>query len=132
MRGISSKVTGGVSIGSLVACDDNSGAKVLKVIGKEGYRGRKNRRATIGVGDIFIASVVKGNVRMRKKKVRCVLIRQRKEYRRANGMRVKFEDNAAIIITDKNEPQSSEIKGVVAKEVAERFPKIATIAKNVV
>ncbi len=131
MKGISSKVTGGVSIGSIITCDDNSGAKVLKVIGKEGYRGRKNRRATIGVGDILIASVIKGNVRMRKKKVRCLLIRQRKEYRRANGMRVKFEDNAAIVVTDKNEPQSSEIKGVIAKEVAERFPKVATIAKNV-
>ena len=104
----------------------------MKIIGRENYRGRKNRRAMVGIGDIFIASVIKGNVNMRKKIVRAVLTRQRRPFRRADGTRVKFEDNAAVLVTDKNEPQASEIKGVVAKEVAERFPKVATLAKNVI
>jgi large subunit ribosomal protein L14 len=61
-----------------------------------------------------------------------VIIRQRKEYRRANGMRIKFEDNAAVLINEKLEPRASEIKGPVAKEVVERFPAVGKIATIVV
>lgn len=132
MKGVAARLAGGLQGESRVKVDDNSGAKLLRVIAMEGYRGRRNRQPDISVGDIFIASVAVGKVDMRKKVVRAVLIRQRKEYRRASGDRIKFEDNACVLITDKNEPQASEIKGVVAKEVAEKFPKIATIAKNVV
>lgn len=132
MKGFATHVTGGLTIGSVVKVDDNSGAKMLRIISKEGYKGRRGRIPPIGVGDIFRASVIQGKVDIRKKVVRAVIIRQRKEYRRFTGERIKFEDNAAVLITEKNEPQASEIKGVVAKEVAERFPKVATIAKNVI
>ncbi len=132
MKAISAKIHTGITLGSVVKVDDNSGVKLLRIIAKEKYRGRKRRIPCIGVGDIFFGSVIQGKADMRKKVVRAVITRQRKEYRRASGMRVKFEDNAAVLITEKNEPQASEIKGVVAKEVAERFAKIATIAKNVV
>ena len=69
---------------------------------------------------------------MKKKIVKAVLIRQKQPYRRASGDVIQFEDNAAILITEKKEAQGSEIKGAVAKEVGERFPRIPTIAKNVV
>ncbi len=132
MKAVSSKMSGGVTIGSVVKVDDNSGAKKIRVIAKEGYKGRRRRLPTISVGDILIGSVIEGKKDLRKKVVRAVLIRQKKEYRRASGERIKFEDNACVLITDKNEPKASEIKGVVAKEVAERFPKISTISKNIV
>ncbi len=132
MRAIQAHMTGGLSIGSKVKCVDNSGVKELKIIAKEGYKGRRRRRPDIGVADVFVASVIKGKVRMRKKKVRAVIVRQRKEYRRASGERFKFEDNAAVLINEKNEPVASEIKGAIAREVAQRFPRIATIAKIVV
>lgn len=132
MKGFATRVTGGLTIGSVVKVDDNSGAKFLRIISKEGYGGRRGRIPSIGIGDVFKGSVIQGKVEMRKKVVRAVVIRQRKEYRRFTGERVKFEDNAAVLITEKNEPLASEIKGVVAKEVAERFPKVATIAKNVI
>lgn len=132
MKGLSAHITGGLTVESHIKVDDNSGVKMLRVLAKEGYRGRRGRLPDIGVADVFSASVIQGKAEMRKKIVRAVVIRQRKEYRRATGERIKFEDNAAVLLTDKNEPQASEIKGVVAKEVAERFPKVATISKNVI
>jgi len=132
MRAVSSHVTGAMDIGSIVLCDDNTGAKKLRIITKKGYQGRRGRRASIGIGEIFIASVVVGKKGMKKKIVKAVLIRQKQPYRRASGDVIQFEDNAAILITEKKEAQGSEIKGAVAKEVGERFPRIPTIAKNVV
>ena len=132
MRAMSSKITGGMTIGSRIKVDDNSGVKMLRIVGKRGYSGRRKRRPTVGIGDIFFGSVIQGKIDMKKKIVRAVVIRQRKMFRRATGERVIFEDNAAVLVTEKNEPTASEIKGVVAKEVAERFPKISTISKNIV
>jgi len=132
MKAISAKINGGLDIGAIVQCDDNTGVKKIRVIAKIGYRGRRRRRPAISVGDIFSGSVVVGKKGMKKKIVRAVLVRQRKPYKRANGDVIQFEDNAAILITDKKEAQGSEIKGAVAKEVGERFPRIPTVAKNVV
>ncbi|OYR86539.1 50S ribosomal protein L14, partial [Halorubrum sp. E3] len=56
----------------------------------------------------------------------------RKPIRRPNGTRVKFEDNAAVIIDDLEEPRGTEIKGPVAREVAERFGSIASTATMIV
>lgn len=125
-------MTGGLTIGTVVKVDDNSGAKLLRIISKLKYRGRRGRIPAIGIADIFMGSVISGKKDLRKKVLRAVVIRQKKEFRRFTGERVKFEDNACVIITDKNEPQASEIKGVVAKEVAERFPKVSTLAKNII
>ncbi|MCD6414824.1 MAG: 50S ribosomal protein L14 [Candidatus Diapherotrites archaeon] len=132
MRGLSSRITKCLQVGSKLKCDDNTGAKVLEIIAVLTYKGRKRRVPKAGVGDVAICSVKKGKPDIIKKVVRAVIVRQRKEFRRPNGVRIKFEDNAAVIVDDKGMPKGSEIKGVVAKEVAERFPKIATIAKNVV
>lgn len=69
---------------------------------------------------------------MRRKIVRAVIVRQRKSYRRPDGAWVAFEDNAAIVVSPEGEPQGSEARGPVAKEAAERWSKIATIASIVV
>lgn len=132
MKGLSTNVTKGLHALSVVTCADNSGAKTIMIINKIGKAGRKGRLASVGIGDIFTGSVKSGNPQYIKKKVRAVVIRQKKPMRRANGMRVAFEDNAAILLTDTNLPVGTEVKGAMAREVIERFIKLAGIASRVV
>ncbi len=132
MKGISAKISKALQVGSYLKCADNSGAKLLQIIAVKGYKGVKRRHPRAGVGDIVYCSVKKGDPKVRKQVVMAVIVRQKKEYRRANGMRVKFEDNAAVLINEKREPRGSEIKGPIAKEVVERFPSIGKIATIVV
>ena len=77
-------------------------------------------------------SVTKGTPEMRRQVLEAVVIRQRKPIRRPDGTRLKFEDNAAVIINENEEPQGSEIKGPIAREVAERFGSIASTATMIV
>jgi len=86
-------------------CVDNTGAKVLQIIAVKGYRGVKNRYPKAGVGDMVVIAVKKGRPEIKKQILKAVIIRQRKEYRRPSGLRVKFEDNAAIIVDDKGTPR---------------------------
>ncbi len=132
MKGVAAKITKPIQVRSIIRCDDNSGAKELEIIGVIGYKGRRRKLSKAGIGDKIVCSVKKGKPEIRKKVVKAVVIRQKKEFRRCDGTRVKFEDNAAVLVDDTNLPKGTEIKGVVAKEVAERYAKIATIAKNVV
>jgi large subunit ribosomal protein L14 len=69
---------------------------------------------------------------MRRQLFNAVIIRQRKPYVRKNGDWVRFEDNAAIILTPEGNLRGSDIKGPVAREATERFPRIGTIARMVV
>jgi len=119
-------------IGARLLCADNTGAKEIQIISVAGYHGRRRRMAKAGVGDHVIASVKRGIPELRKQIVRAIVIRQRKEYRRTDGMRVKFEDNAAALITPEGAPRGSEIKGPMAREAAERWPRVAGIASTVV
>jgi large subunit ribosomal protein L14 len=122
----------GLPVGSLITCADNTGAKVLKIIAVTAYKGRLNRFPSASVGDMVVTSVKKGIPEMRRKIVRAVVVRQRKSYRRPDGAWVVFEDNAAVVVSPEGEPQGSEARGPVAKEAAERWSKIATIASIVV
>ena len=132
MKGLKARITKGIQKGTyLVACD-NSGAKSLFVISFRGGKGVKGRNPSGGVGDLITASVRDGNPEMRKKVVNAVIVRQTKEYRRSDGLRVKFEDNAAIVLKDdKGNPKGTLVKGPIAKEVVLRWPAIAKIAKVV-
>ncbi len=132
MKAISSKISKTLTLGSYLNCTDNSGAKVIAIIGALGYRGVRKRNPAVGVGDVVIASVKKGKPDMVKKVVKAIIVRQKKEIRRPNGVRVVFEDNAAVLVNDDFLPLGTEIKGVVAREIAERFPKVAAIASGVV
>ena len=132
MKAVKARITKGILTGSIIDCADNTGAKKLNVISVMGYKGRKRRLAAAGVGDMIVCSVKKGTQKWKKQVVKAVVIRQKKEYRRANGMRIKFEDNAAVIVNEKGEPQGSQIKGPVAKEVVDRFIAIGKIASFVV
>ncbi|MEM5830669.1 MAG: 50S ribosomal protein L14 [Candidatus Aenigmatarchaeota archaeon] len=132
MKGITSKITKALNVGSYLVCADNSGARILKIIAVRGYKGRRKRYPKAGLADMVKVSVVDGTPEVKKQLFWAVIIRQRKEIRRANGLRVKFEDNAAIIVNEEGEPKGTEIRGPVAKEVIERFSAIGKIVSIVV
>jgi len=132
MKGVSSKITKTLTLGALIPCTDNSGAKIVRLVGALKYKGTRRRNPNGGIGDVLIASVRKGKPDLVKKVVKALVVRQKKEYRRPNGMRIMFEDNAVVLVNDDFLPMGTEIKGVVAREIAERFPKVAAISAGVV
>ena len=132
MEALNADVTQGLEKGSLIRCADNTGARELKVISIHGYSGTLNRHPKGGLGDKITVSVTKGTPEMRRQVLEAVIVRQRKPIRRPDGQRVKFEDNAGVIIDENDEPRGTEIKGPVAREVAERFGTIASAATMIV
>lgn len=132
MKPIKARVTRGLSVGSRILCADNTGAKILGIISVRGYKGVKRRKPSAGVGSIVKCSVKEGDVKIRKQIVDAVIVRQKKEYRRASGVRIGFEDNAAVLVNEKGEARGTQIKGPVAKEAVERFSSIGKIASMVV
>jgi large subunit ribosomal protein L23e len=107
------------------------GGKNLYVIAVHGIRGRLNRLPSAGVGDMFVATVKKGKPELRKKVMPAVVIRQRKPFRRRDGIFIYFEDNAGVIVNNKGEMKGSAITGPVAKECADLWPRIASNAGSI-
>jgi large subunit ribosomal protein L14 len=132
MEAMKADVTQGLEKGSLVVCADNTGARELKVISTAGYSGTVNRHPKAGLGDKVTVSVTKGTPEMRRQVLEAVIVRQRKPIRRPDGTRVKFEDNAAVIVDENEDPRGTELKGPIAREVAERFGSIASTATMIV
>jgi large subunit ribosomal protein L14 len=132
MEALNADVTQGLEKGSLLTCADNTGARQVKVISVAGYGGTKNRHPKAGLGDKVTVSVTKGTPDMRRQVLEAVIVRQRKPIRRPDGQRLKFEDNAAVIVDENEEPRGSELKGPIAREVAERFGSIASAATMIV
>lgn len=132
MKPIKARRTKGIPVGTLINCADNTGAKTLNVIAIKTYKGRKRRLPSGGIADTIVCSVRSGTQKWRKQVVRAVIVRQKKEFRRSDGLRIKFEDNAGVIVNEKGEPQGSMIKGPIAKEVVERYSVVGKIASIVV
>ena len=111
---------------------DNSGAREIMCILVPGGTRRRYAR----VGDIIVASVKQAQPGAAVKKgdvVRAVVVRTAKQYGRPDGSYVKFDDNAAVILTDKQNPRGTRVFGPVARELRERnFLKIASLAPEVV
>lgn len=112
---------------------DNTGARVLQCIQILG--GTRSRYAQLG--DVIVGAIKKAEPRRIVKKhqvVRAVVIRQRKNYRRANGSYIRFDDNACVILEGKTkEPKGGRIFGPVPKEIKEKgFDKIAGLAEELV
>ena len=109
---------------------DNSGAKIIQVINVPG--GTRRRYAQLG--DIVVAAVKKAEPRKLVKKhdkVKAVIIRQRREVKRADGSYIRFDDNAAVILGDGKEPKGTRILGPTAKELKEKgFGTIAMMASE--
>ncbi|KAJ3121831.1 60S ribosomal protein L23 [Nowakowskiella sp. JEL0407] len=118
----------GLPVGAVMNCADNSGAKNLYVIAVCGIGARLNRLPAAGVGDMVLATVKKGKPDLRKKVHPAVVIRQRKPWRRRDGVYLYFEDNAGVIVNPKGEMKGSAITGPVGKECADLWPKIASSA----
>ncbi len=131
MKAVSAKITRGLNLGCWVNVADNSGAKVGKVISIFGGKGTKGRQLAARVGDKIKIAVKKGIPEMKKKVFDAIVVRQKKEYRRLTGERISFEDNAVVVLKDEKTPKGTQIKGPVAKEVAERWPTVSRLA-NVV
>ncbi|MGL5964996.1 MAG: 50S ribosomal protein L14 [Fusobacteriaceae bacterium] len=111
---------------------DNSGAKKLMVIRVLGGSRRRFGR----IGDIVVASVKEaipaGNVK-KGDVVKAVIVRTRKEIRREDGSYIKFDDNAAVILNNNNEPRATRIFGAVARELRSKgFMKIVSLAPEVI
>ncbi len=110
---------------------DNTGAKELLLITILGGSGKKVAR----VGDIFTAAVKvanPGGVVKKSDVVKAVLVRCKKEYRRKDGSYIRFDDNAAVIIDNQNNPRGTRIFGPVARELREKnFMKIISLAPEV-
>merc|ERR1711870_46809 len=122
------KISTGLCVASLMNCADNSGAKNLYIMAVKGIGGRLNKMPKCGPGDMVLCTCKKGKPELRKKVLKGVVVRQKKSWRRPDGVFVYFEDNAGVIVNEKGEMKGSEIQGPVAKECAELWPKIASCA----
>jgi len=120
-----------IQMQTILTAADNSGAKKLMCIKVLG--GSKRKYAS--VGDIIVVSIKEAlpNSKVKKGDVkRAVIVRTRKELRRADGSYIKFDVNSAVLINEANEPVGTRIFGPVARELrARRFMKIISLAPEV-
>ena len=111
---------------------DNSGARVVMCIQVLGGTRRRYAR----VGDVIVAAVKQAQPGAAVKKgevVRAVVVRTAKTYGRRDGSYIRFDENAAVLLSDKQNPRGSRIFGPVARELRERqFMKIVSLAPEVV
>ena len=124
--GIKHRVSAGLPAAAVVNCADNSGAKNLHIIAVCNIGGRLNRLPKASAGDMVMCSVKKGKPELRKKVMPGIIVRQRKSFRRKEGVFIHFEDSAGVIVNNKGEMKGSAVSGPVAKECAELWPRIAS------
>ena len=121
-----------IQIYSRLKVADNSGAREIMCIHVTGGSGKRYAR----VGDIIVASVKTAQPGAAVKKgdvVKAVVVRTAKQFGRADGSYVKFDDNAAVVLSEKQNPRGTRVFGPVARELREKnFLKIASLAPEVV
>jgi large subunit ribosomal protein L14 len=132
MKAVRARVTRAIPVGSFLTCADNTGAKVVQLIAVFGYKGRRRRMPAAGVAAMVKIVVKQGDIKIRKQLSNAVIIRQKAEYRRKDGLRVTFEDNAVVLVNENGEPKGTDIKGPVAKEAVERYSALGKISSIVV
>jgi len=125
-------VTRALPVGARVVCADNTGAKILEIIMVQKTKTTASRMPAAAVGDFVNVVVKRGPAELRKQVHGAVIIRQKYPIRRLNGVRVTFEDNAAILTTPEGEVKGTDIKGPVAAEASEKWPRLANLASMVV
>ncbi len=111
---------------------DNTGAKEVMCINIPGG----SRRRYAHVGDIIVATVKQAMPHGAVKKgevIKAVIVREARPFRRANGAYVRFDENAVVVLGDKNNPKGSRVFGPVARELRDKaFTKIISLAPEVV
>ena len=132
MKGISSSVTDALPTQARMDCADNTGAKIVQLMNVLRKGGVARRYPAAGVGDLIRVTVRRGTPETRRQIFTAVIIRQKRPFRRVDGTWVQFEDNACVITNEKGDVQGSDIKGPVSREAAERWPRIAANAKQIV
>ncbi len=132
MKGLPGKSMRGLPTGARLICADNTGARIVEVVTVPRHKVKHRRYPAAGIGDIMKVTVKKGTPETRRQLFEAVVIRQRRPYRRPDGTMVMFEDNAAVLTTPTGETKGSDIKGPVAREAAERWPRIAANARIIV
>ncbi|KAA8495558.1 60S ribosomal protein L23-B [Porphyridium purpureum] len=125
------RTTLALPVAAIMNCADNTGAKNLYIIAVYGVSGVLNRLPAAAVGDMVLATVKKGKPELRKKVMPAIVIRQKKAWRRKDGVYLNFEDNAGVIVNPKGEMKGSAITGPVAKECADLWPRIASSAGSI-
>ena len=132
MKAISARASRGLNLGAIMVAADNSGAKIVKLVSVKHGKSTKGRQQYAKISDWVKVSVRKGVPEMKGKVFDAVLVRQKKSYRRLNGERIAFEDNAVALLKDeKGNPKGTQIKGPIAREVLERWPTVAKLASAV-
>ena len=127
------RISRGIQTGTKILIADNSGAKIAQVIGVDGYKGRQRRLSKGGVGDLVTVTVKKGRrPELRGQILKAVIIRQKMMFRRKDGTRIAFEDNAGVLVSKEGDPKGTEIRGPIAREAAELFPRLASISSLIV
>lgn len=110
---------------------DNTGAKEVQCIKVLGGTRRRYAR----LGDIIVISVkraIPGGTAKKKEVAKAVIVRQRKEYGRKDGSKIRFDENACVLVNDEGQPRGTRIFGPVARELREKgFMKIVSLAKEV-
>ncbi len=134
LKPLRAKISKAINVGSWINVADNSGAKIAKVVQVRGYHGVKDRQPKCGVGDTIWVVVKRGSPDTIHKTFPAVVVRQKKTFRRHDGTRLSFEDNACAIVKDidKYEPQGTILRGPIPKEISFRFPHITKISQSIV
>ena len=125
-------VTRALPVGAQITCADNTGAKILEIVMVQKTKTRVSRLPAAAVGDFVNVVVKKGPSELRKQVWGAVIVRQKYPIRRLNGVRVTFEDNAAVLTTKEGDVKGTDIKGPVAAEASEKWPRLANLASMVV
>ncbi len=120
-----------ISVETRLKVADNSGAKELRCIKVLGGTGRRSST----IGDIIVVSIQEAAPKGKVKKGavhKAVIVRTRKDFKRADGTTIRFDSNAAVLIDKQNEPIGTRIFGPVTRELrAKNFMKIISLAPEV-
>ncbi|TFG02383.1 MAG: 50S ribosomal protein L14 [Promethearchaeota archaeon] len=122
----------GLQNGSKILITDNSGAKIAQIINVDHTKTRLRRLPKATVGSVCSVTVKKGKPEYRGNIMKAVIVRQKRIYRRIDGTRLCFEDNAGVLVTKEGEPKGTEIRGPIAREAAELFPRLASISSLII
>jgi len=132
MKATGAKLTKSMNLGCVAKVADNSGALLARIVSVKHGKIRKGTQQYAKLGDWVKVAIQKGTPEMKGNVFDAIVVRQKKPIRRLTGERVAFVDNAVVILKDdKGNPKGTQVKGPVAREINERWPSVAKIAKFV-
>jgi len=132
MKAISARATRGLNIGAKLEACDNSGARIVRIVGVKKAKAKKGMQTPARIADWVKVSVRAGDPKMKGEVFDAVIVRQKRAWRRKTGERVAFSNNAvALLKDDKGNPKGTQIKGPIAREVQERWKEVAKLASVV-